>query len=103
LADPAASARRLTELRMNRVAFDYIRAHELYNLDGQLQMVAAARPVSFPAASTEIKANWRPIRSDERARYHTLEVRFDDGTERLYGLTALHIVSKDSPQWFWAT
>jgi hypothetical protein len=103
LTDPAASARRLTELRMNRVAFDYIRAHELYNLDGQLQMVAAARPVSFPAASTEIKANWRPIRSDERARYHTLEVRFDDGTKRLYGLTALHIVSKDSPQWFWAT
>jgi hypothetical protein len=26
-----------------------------------------------------------------------------DGTERLYGLTALHIVSKDLPSWFWAT
>jgi hypothetical protein len=103
LTNPTANAKRLTELRMNRVAFDYIRAHELYNLDGQLRMVAANQPVNFPPAATEIKASWRPIRDDERTRYHTLEVRFADGTERLYGLTALHIVAKDSPQWFWAT
>ena len=103
LATPTANAKRLTELRMNRVAFDYIRAHELYNLDGQLRMVAAGQPVNFPPAATEIKASWRPIGDAERTRYHTLEVRFADGTERLYGLTALHIVAKDSPQWFWAT
>ncbi len=103
LTNPTANAKRLTELRMNRVAFDYIRAHELYNLDGQLRLVAAGQPINFPPSATEIKANWRPIRPDERERYHTLAVRFADGTERLYGLTALHIVSKDSPQWFWAT
>jgi len=104
LTNPTANSRRLTELRMNRVAFDYIRAHELYNLDGQLRMVTAGgEPVNFPPAATEIKANWRPIRNEERTRYHTLEVRFADGTERLYGLTALHVVAKDSPQWFWAT
>ncbi len=103
LTNPTANAKRLTELRMNRVAFDYIRAHELYNLDGQLRMVAANQPVDFPPSATEIKASWRPIRDDERTRYHTLAVRFADGTERLYGLTALHIVAKDSPQWFWAT
>jgi hypothetical protein len=103
LTNPTANAKRLTELRMNRVAFGYIRAHELYNLDGQLRMVAAGQPVNFPPAATEIKASWRPIGDAERTRYHTLEVRFADGTERLYGLTALHIVAKDSPQWFWAT
>jgi hypothetical protein len=103
LTNPTANAKRLTELRMNRTAFDYIRSHELYNLDGQLRMVAANHPVNFPPASTEIKASWRPIRSDEQARYHTVEVRLADGTQRLYGLTALHIVSKDAPQWFWAT
>jgi hypothetical protein len=103
LVDPAASARRLTEIRMNRTAFDYIRAHELYNLDGQLRVVAEGRSVKFPLTSTEIKAKWRPIRGDEQARYHTVKVRFADGTERLYGLTALHIVAKDLPQWFWAT
>jgi hypothetical protein len=103
LTNPTANSKRLTELRMNRVAFDYIRAHELYNLDGQLRMVAASQAVNFPPAATEIKASWRPIRDAERTRYHTLEVRFADGTQRLYGLTALHIVAKDSPQWFWAT
>ena len=103
LTNPTANAKRLTELRMNRTTFDYIRSHELYNLDGQLRMVAANHPLNFPPASTEIKASWRPIRSDEQARYHTVEVRLADGTQRLYGLTALHIVSKDAPQWFWAT
>ena len=103
LTDPAASAKRLTEIRMNRAAFEYIRANELYNLDGQLRLIASGRTVSFPSAAIEIKAKWRPIRDDERARYHTLTVRFADGTQRLYGLTALHIVSKALPQWFWAT
>src|SRR5208282_2024632 len=32
-----------------------------------------------------------------------VEVRMAGGAARLYGLTALHIVSKDLPQWFWAT
>jgi hypothetical protein len=103
LTNPTANAKRLTELRMNRTAFDYIRSHELYNLDGQLRMVGSNHAVNFPPASTEIKASWRPIRTDEQARYHTVEVRFADGTQQLYGLTALHIVSKDAPQWFWAT
>ena len=103
LTDPAASARRLTEIRMNRAAFEYIRANELYNLDGQMRLVATDRPVNFPQAATEIKAKWRPIRSDEKARYHTVTVRLADGSTRLYGLTALHIVSKALPQWFWAT
>ncbi len=103
LVDPVASAKRLTEIRMNRTAFDYLRARELYNLEGQVRAVAAGPGVHFPAASTEIKAKWRPIRAAEQARYHTVRVRLADGTTRLYGLTALHIVSKDLPQWFWAT
>lgn len=103
LVDPTANARRLTEIRMNRAAFEYIRANELYNVEGQVRLVASGRAVNFPASATEIKAKWRPIRDNERARYHTVTVRLADGTERLYGLTALHIVSKALPQWFWAT
>ncbi len=103
LVDPVSTARRLTEIRMNRTEFDYIRARELYNVDGQLRAVAGGRSVHFPAGSAEIKAKWRPIRADERKRYHTVEVRLADGARRLYGLTALHVVSKDLPHWFWAT
>jgi hypothetical protein len=32
-----------------------------------------------------------------------VEVLMADGSARLYGLTALHIVSKDLPTWLWAT
>jgi hypothetical protein len=103
LGNAISSAKRLTEIRMNRIAFEYIRSRELYNLDGQLRMITAGHAIEFPAGSIEVKAKWRPIRPDEQGRYHTTRVRFADGTERLYGLTALHIVSKDLPQWFWAT
>jgi cytochrome c peroxidase len=103
VTDPAAAAKRLTEIRMNRAALEYIRSEQLYNLDGQLRALEAGRVVSFPSQATEVKAKWRPIRPDEQSRYHTVKVRFADGTERLYGLTALHIVSKDLPSWFWAT
>lgn len=102
VVDALASARRLTEIRMNRAAYEYIRAHELYNLDGQLRAVAH-EGVHFPQAATEVKAKWRPIGVEEQPRYHTIEVRFSDGSVRLYGLTALHIVSKILPQWLWAT
>jgi hypothetical protein len=88
---------------MNRAAFDYIRARDLYNLDGQLRLLAQRRTVHFPSAATEVKAEWRPIRADEQSRYHCVQVRLADGTTRLYGLTALHIVTKDLPNWFWAT
>jgi hypothetical protein len=102
LVDPLEGARRLAEIRMNKIAFEYLRARELYNVEGQLRAVAGGG-VHFPPGATEIKAKWRPIRSDERARYHIVEVRTAGGAARLYGLTALHIVSKDLPQWFWAT
>ena len=103
LLDPTSSARRLTEVRMNRDAYEYIRAHELYNLDGQLKTLAQRHPPQFPLGSTEIKARWRPIRPEQRSRYYSLQLHLSDGTTRWYGLTALHIVTKDLPNWFWAT
>jgi hypothetical protein len=103
VADPIANARRLTEIRMNRKTFEFIRAHELYNIEGQVRAYASASAVSFPYGARDVKAKWRPITEGERSRYHTIQVRLADGTQRLYGLTALHIASKDLPHWFWAT
>jgi hypothetical protein len=68
-----------------------------------LKILAQHRAVSFPAATSEVKAMWRPIAAADKPRYHTLQVRQRDGTTRLYGLTALHVVTKDLPNWFWAT
>jgi hypothetical protein len=103
LLDPVANAKRLTEIRMNRATFDYIRARGLYNEDGQLRALVSGSPVHFPPGSTDIKAKWRPITEAERAHYHTLVVTLSDGSQRLYGLAALHIAVKDLEHWFWAT
>jgi hypothetical protein len=102
VSNPLLESRRLTEIRMNRTAFEFIRARELYNIEGQLRAYASAG-AAFPYGAKEIKAKWRPIREDERSRYHTLELALPDGTRRLYGLTGLHVASKDLPTWFWAT
>jgi hypothetical protein len=103
VSTPLLESKRLTEIRMNRAAFEFVRARELYNIEGQLRAYAAAGTTTFPYGAKEIKAKWRPIREDERSRYHTLEVPLADGTRRLYGLAGLHIASKDLPTWFWAT
>jgi len=94
---------RLVEIRMNRIAYEYIRSQGLYNLDGQMARVSAREPVAFPSGAIEVKASWRPIVSADAARYHTLRVRLADGRTRLYGLTALNIAAKELPQWFWAS
>jgi hypothetical protein len=103
VTDPLSDARRLTEIRLNRSAFEYIRAHRLYSLDGQMLAYAAHAAVEFPAGAKAVKAKWRPITAAERGRYHSIEVTLPDGSRRLFGLTALHIATKDLPTWFWAT
>jgi hypothetical protein len=102
LEDPIGSARRLTEIRLNSTSYEFIRGNQLYNIEGQLRAYAAGR-VSFPMGAKQVKAKWRPITEAERTRYHTLDVTLGDGTHRLYGLTGLHVASKDLPHWFWAT
>jgi len=103
VADPIQGARRLTEIRLNRATYQFIRAHQFYNLEGQLHAVVASEAISFPYGATEVKAKWRPITEAERSRYHSLRVRQADGSTRLYGLTALAIASKLLPNWLWAT
>lgn len=103
LADPIEAAKQLTEIRLNRQTFDYVRDRELYNVEGQVRIFEGGATVSFPMGSREVKARWRPITEADRARYHTLRVTLADGSTRLYGLSALHIMSKDLPTWFWAT
>jgi hypothetical protein len=103
LTDPIAGARRLTEIRMNRAAFEFVRERGLYNVDGQLSAFDRGTPVRFPYGAREVKAKWRPIAEADRSRYHTMQLHLADGSAKLYGLTALHIASKDLPHWFWAT
>ncbi|QJE98917.1 hypothetical protein [Luteolibacter luteus] len=93
------------EVRMNRPAFNFIVDNGLYNKEGQLAFFSrqnADRPgPGFPMAAKEIKAQWRPLgEGKDPSRYHTAK---HPDTGELWGLTSLHITTKDLPNWFWAT
>jgi len=102
--DPLTAQGNANESRMNRDTYEFIRAHELYNLDGQKALAASgAAAIQFGKNAKEVKAQWREIGEADKPRYHWTEIVAADGTRRLYGLTALHIITKDLPNWFWAT
>jgi hypothetical protein len=92
------------ETRLNRATYEFITGNDLYNLDGQKALAKRGDlTISFPLDAKEIKAQWRPITAADKARYHWAEIKLNDGTTAIFGLTALHIISKDLPNWFWAT
>ncbi|RWN51569.1 hypothetical protein [Mesorhizobium sp.] len=93
------------ETRMNRSTFDFIVEKELYNIEGQEALYAkivsrTEQAVSFPVDSIEVKAMWTPLEpSDDRSHFH-LSVGAD---AKSYKLVALHIITKDVPNWFWTS
>ena len=92
------------EVRMNSAAYEFIRQNKFYNVEGQLaQFVAGQENLFFPPNAKEIKAAWRRIDVSDRPRYHWAEVTMSNGSKETWGLIALHIITKDLPNWFWAT
>ena len=89
------------EVRLNRSALDFIRDEGLYNLTNQRKKAATGqRKIEFPPASKEVKAHWIKLSDPaDFSRYHTGM----DKDGNVYGLVALHITTKDLPNWFWAT
>jgi hypothetical protein len=102
VTDPLALAKRLVEVRLNAVSYDFIRTRQLYTVEGQRRAVAQGS-VEFPAGSIQLKAGWRPITESERPRYHTLTLRLADGRTRLFGLAALNIAAKTRNGWLWVS
>lgn len=102
--DPQAALTLTNETRLNKVAYEFVRSNTLYNLDGQNALAKQGQlTISFPSRAKEIKAQWRQISEADKPRYHWTALKTPDGQERIYGLTALHITTKDLPNWLWAT
>lgn len=90
-------------VRINKKAYKFIRANHLYSLDEQERLAqAGVKDIDFPLGSKTVKAGWVKIEEEDKAFYHWVEVE-RDGELIIYGLSALHIASKDYPTWFWAT
>jgi hypothetical protein len=87
------------EVRRNRAVFDYILNKDLWNLEGLVKAYASDENIEFPTDAIEVKADWVPIRESEKSKYRWNYTQ--DGT--LVGLRAMHIITKELPNWFWAT
>jgi hypothetical protein len=93
------------EVRMNWSAFKSVVDNNLYSIDGQEAAFESGKPVSFEREAKEIKAEWRQITGLPDAvqkTFHTATFTKNGATE-VWGLVALHITTKDLPNWFWAT
>jgi hypothetical protein len=96
------------ETRINRTTYEFIRRNCLYNTQAVQRYAAAIeegkRPrIELPVDSMEVKAAWldfeRELIPVEKQRtFYTAEYQ-----GKKYGLNSLHILTKDTPNWFWAT
>lgn len=117
------------EVRRNQASFDYIVDNDLFYTEGlaaafqeasdavaltggqtALAANAMGNVVNFPIDSIEMKADWVPIEyipQDQRHEYYrNVAITKDEHgneVETEYGLVAMHILTKDLPNWFWAT
>ncbi|HEX3658224.1 MAG TPA: hypothetical protein VHV55_20720 [Pirellulales bacterium] len=108
------------EVHRNQVAFDYIINNDLWYQEGIATFFSkaanavgddvafTAASVNFPRASIEVKANWIAIDPKDKDKYHW-NYNYIEGsngsseTTQLLGLVAMHIISKDLPNWMWCT
>jgi hypothetical protein len=105
--DPARSGGE--ETRRNRAAFDFIVQNNLYKVSGL--KAAFGKTLSFPIDAIEVKANWVPVDliptftknqvtlAQVPQLYHVNADK--DGNK--YALVSMHVISKQVPNWTWAT
>jgi hypothetical protein len=103
------------ETRLNRATYEFVKNQCLFSMEGQMryaQAIIAGKkpPIQFPPDSIEAKAAWVdfsdskgdqsniPIPADKQATYYTAEFN-----GKRFGLIALHILTKDLTNWFWAS
>ena len=98
------------EIRLNKVLFDHIVKHRLYNANLQ----ALAKSVDFPNGAILIKAAWREVSPAEEKLFHTVTAcvcdkdkqgRMVNCRKQRMGLVGFHITQKtpSAPQWVWST
>lgn len=99
------------EVHRNKVTFDYIVGNGLWYREGIAAFFEkaasavgddvdfASKTVKLPRASIEVKANWIVIDEKDKPRFHW---NYNEAGQ-LLGLVAMHIISKDLPNWFWCS
>jgi hypothetical protein len=96
------------ETRMNRSTYEFVKRNCLWSREGQQRYAAAAvegsKPaISFPMDSIEVKAAWLDLAGESIPEDHWDTYYSAEYEGKIYGLVALHVLTKDVPNWFWAT
>jgi hypothetical protein len=95
------------EVRQNRATYEFIISNEMYHIGGLEALLSRAQAsgnrglIEFKNPSKEVKAQWYPIKETDKPRYMWREAKNPDGTTTIYGLAALHVITKDLPNWVW--
>lgn len=88
------------EVRRNKVSFDFIKDNKLFTKAGLKAAFAAKKTITFPVDSIEVKANWTEVKgSIDPKKYHVNTA----ANGKQYALVSMHIISKQIPNWTWAT
>jgi hypothetical protein len=96
------------ESRMNKATYEFVRSQKLYNVEGQTEFtkdfIAGKKPaLSFPVDAMEVKGAWKELTPADIASGADKRYYVADFKGKKYGLTSLHIITKDIPNWFWST
>ncbi|HTQ79483.1 MAG TPA: hypothetical protein VMM92_05780 [Thermoanaerobaculia bacterium] len=99
-AAPCDSSQALEIVHRNPSAFNFIKDHGLWYTDGLTAAFNSTADIQFPIDAIAVKTNWRPLcKGDDPSHYQLYKAP----NGQLYGLIAMHISTKDLPNWFWAT
>lgn len=113
-ANPIFNGPDVEEVTRNQAAFDFIVQNNLYTVKGLTEQFNKGFVVKFPVDAIEVKARWTEWseivaqqqkygRTPDKSHYHVTSVPGPNGQPVVYGLVGLHIMTKDIPNWVWAT
>lgn len=97
------------QVARNRPQFDYIVNSGLNTSSGRANAYSKGTKIEMPTDSIAVKGDWIPLtalvrwipslnKNDVRKLYHTATVNNIE-----YALVALHVSSRQNPNWVWAT
>jgi hypothetical protein len=107
--EPACDSLTMENVRRNPAAYDYIVNNHLNSVSGLQKAYQAGFKVDFPTDAIEIKMNWLP--ASALGTYYPgvpqnqfyLADFLVEGKKVQFALIAMHVISKQVPNWTWAT
>jgi len=107
--EPACDPGTMEDVRRNPVTYDYIVKNHLNSQSGLQKAYQSNFVINLPADSVEVKMNWIPVSllgtyypgvPQNQFYVATMTV---NGAKQPYALIAMHAISKQVPNWTWAT